>query len=132
MTIFSLAESCAIAKRAEHALAREFGSGVVSHAKTMIYGDAIEVRFKFTPGGADQRDSLARDKWNTWASKFDARLTPDHFGAEFTMFATVYRIVGIDPGKPKNAISLLRVQDGRCMKTSVDTVIGALARNRAA
>lgn len=82
------------------------------------------LRFKFTAPNAPTRDEKIAENFKNGATLFG--LKPEHFGAEFFVKGTVYKIVGLAPNRPKFPIIAERVKDGKKFKfpVSVKTLLG--------
>ena len=116
------------AARALAALRREFGEDVPAIVK-IVHGDALEVRFSFSLGGAAERDETEKAIWDQFCGSIAPELKPEHYGMTVILNGLHYRLAGILPNRPTRPIKLVSVATGKLMICRGDAAVLGLRRS---
>ncbi len=71
------------------------------------------------------KNARPKQDWDRYCTMFN--LKPEDFGRRFKIRSQVYEVTGITPSRPKNAIEIKRVYDGKQFRTSASQVQRATA-----
>ena len=118
--------------RAQVALEREFGAGVVTDVDGSIGELDFTLKFNFNVASDEQREAQARKDWFYYIN--GTGLRPKDFGATILYNGRKHTIFQFSPNKTKFAISAdsaaisARRDDGKVFRFTVDFVLRALGR----
>ena len=107
--------------RAQAALDKEFGPGVVSFSTGVIGTGGVELKFKFKAGSNEtERDANAQTAFAQYADLFG--LNASDYGRSFIFKGRSYKVTSINSNKPKFCIATIR-DDGTPFNFPSETVI---------
>lgn len=85
----------------------------------------LTISTTFLPEGVENKTELDQATWVRQAPMLG--LPPEAFGKVIRVAGVEYTLVGLDPARPKNAVKLRRVRDGKPFGSTVETVQRALS-----
>jgi hypothetical protein len=84
----------------------------------------LELKLKAKIGGAEKVQEVAEKEYKMYARMLG--LPEDGFGARFMIGGEMFKVVGVQPSKPKNCVKLLRLKDGKSFQCPGRSLVNRL------